>query len=211
MRSPLPTASRTRRVWSGAANSAKRADSGTLNTGAAGSAYSVSRKVERRGGVRPAADDAGQAAGDEVGVDGLSGVEAEGVAGFGRVEGTECHVVGAAEEWAVVGGEPLHHVHVAAEQQQQDWTGGEQPVPRGLQGAVEQLVLLGQPGNSSITTTEGAAGRTEARTRKASGQPPAARVGTRFVSTGRDDSRSSARNVVTASTSEAPLVAVKNR
>jgi hypothetical protein len=49
VRSPLPTASSTRRAWSGAGNSAMRAESGMLNSGEAGSAHSVSMNV--RAGV----------------------------------------------------------------------------------------------------------------------------------------------------------------
>lgn len=95
--------------------------------------------------MRPAAQDAGQPARDEVGVDGIGAVELGGGRGVGQVERVEDEVVGAAEKRPVVGGEPLHHVRVAAEQQQEQRPGGEQAVPRRLQRAVEQVVLFGEP------------------------------------------------------------------
>ncbi len=58
-------------------------------------------------------------------VDRVGRAQPEGVSGLRRVEGTEDEVVGSSEERTVVGGEPFHHVNVAAEQQQEDGTPGE--------------------------------------------------------------------------------------
>jgi len=58
----------------------------------------------------------------------------------------EHQLVGAAEERPIVGGQALHHVDIASHQQKQHRTLGQQTVPRGLQRPVEQVVLLGQPG-----------------------------------------------------------------
>jgi len=97
------------------------------------------------GGVRPGAQDAGQAAADQVCVEGVRGAQSEGVGGLGWVERAEDDVVGAPVEGAVVRRQPLHHVQVAAQEQQEDGSAREQPVPRGLQGAVEHGVLLREP------------------------------------------------------------------
>jgi len=81
-----------------------------------------------------------------VGVDRVRCVQAESLAGLGRVQRSEYEVVGAPVERPVVGGQTLHHVQIAAQQEQQYGSGGEQPVPGGLQRAVEQGVLFGEPG-----------------------------------------------------------------
>jgi hypothetical protein len=57
---------------------------------------------------------------------------------------------------------------------------------------------------------DGLSGRADASARKASGHPPAMRDGSSSSVSARDDDRRSARNVSTASTGEAPFVAVAN-
>jgi len=75
-------------------------------------------ELKRRNLSRPGAEDAGQSGREQEGVDRVRRVKAEGVADLGRIERAEQQVVGSAEERAVVGGQPLHHVQVAAQQQE---------------------------------------------------------------------------------------------
>lgn len=67
-----------------------------------------------------------------MGVDGVGGVQPQHVSGLGGIERSEDEAVGASVERAVVRREPLHHVQIAAEQQQKHRASGQQPVPRGL-------------------------------------------------------------------------------
>jgi hypothetical protein len=104
-------------------------------------------ETRRRHAVLPAAQNAGQAARDEMGVDGFRCAQFQCTAHLSRVERAEHEVVGASVEGTVIRGEALHHVDVAAEQQQECRTAGEETIPRCLQGAVERLVLFSKPGH----------------------------------------------------------------
>jgi hypothetical protein len=75
--------------------------------------------------VGPGAQDAGQPAGDQVRVDRVGPGKPQGVAGLRGVERAEDEIVGSAVERLVVGGQSLHHVQVAAQQEQKDRAPGE--------------------------------------------------------------------------------------
>ncbi|CAM5549350.1 hypothetical protein SALBM311S_12556 [Streptomyces alboniger] len=79
-------------------------------------------------------------------VDGIRRVQPQCVPGLGRVERPEDQAVGPPVEGPVVRGEPLHHVQVTAEQQQEHGSAREQSVPGRLHRPVEHGVLLGEPG-----------------------------------------------------------------
>ncbi|GAB3674802.1 hypothetical protein GCM10027589_44850 [Actinocorallia lasiicapitis] len=96
--------------------------------------------------VRPGPHYAGEPTGDEVRVDRVGRLQSQRFSGVRRIQRPQHQVVGAPVERPVIGGEPLHHVKVAAEQEEQHGPGGQQPIPGGLQRAVEQAVLLGEPG-----------------------------------------------------------------
>jgi hypothetical protein len=61
---------------------------------------------------RPAQQDSGEAAGDQVRVDGVGSAERARLGRLGQVQRAQDQIVGTAVERPVVGGEALHHVQV---------------------------------------------------------------------------------------------------
>jgi GAF domain-containing protein len=117
-----------------------RLDDYVSATGAAGT-------LVHKSGIRASvgAQNAGQPAGQEVRVNSVCCLQAQRAAHLGGIQRTEQQVVGPAEEWPVISCQPFHHVQVTAQQQKEYGAFGQQPVPSGLQGTVEDVILLGQP------------------------------------------------------------------
>ena len=130
--------------------------------------------------------------------------------GLGGVERPEDHGVGPPVEGPVVRGEALHHVQVAAEQQQEHRPPASSRSQAVCSRTVEHGVLLGEPGQLVEDHDAGRSGSTDASTRRRraswSGRSSVPVRG----SAGREDSLSSVdESRRSPSTGEAPLVAVK--